>query len=111
MWLANQLNKQVESNVTRSYSRLESWARWLGIHFRSTNTPYERADLITTAVPEGKTSIRNLTQQFVLTQFSRTHGEDSDFDPLNEWRVLRPLLLRKSIAARLERWRKRRSPQ
>lgn len=111
MWVANQLNKQVESNVTRSYSRLESWARWLGIHFRSTNTPYERADLIATAVPEGKTSVRNLTQQFVLTQFSRTHGGDSDFDPLNEWRVLRPLLLRKSIAARLERWRKRRSPQ
>jgi len=108
MWLANELNKRVESDVTRSYSRLESWARWLGIHFQAANTPYERADLMTTAVPEGKSSIRNLTQQFVLTQFSRTHGNGEGYDPMQEWRVLRPLLLRKSIAARLERSRKRR---
>ncbi len=108
MWLANEFNKRVEADVTRSYSRLESWANWLGIHFRSTNTPYERADLMATAVPEGKASIRNLTQQFVLMRFSRNHSNGDGFDSRQEWRVLRPLLLRKSIARRLERLRRRR---
>ncbi|MCB8988791.1 MAG: transglutaminase domain-containing protein [Ardenticatenaceae bacterium] len=107
IWVANEFNRRVESDVTRSYSRLESWAGWFGLHFRSTSTPYERADLMTAAVPEGKTSIRNLTQQFVLMQFSRTHGNGDEFDSLQEWRALRPLLLRKSIAYRLERWRRR----
>jgi transglutaminase-like putative cysteine protease len=107
MWLANEMNKRVEADVTRSYSRLESWARWLGVSFKSANTPYERADLLATAVPDGKTSIRNLTQQFVLRQFSRAHGEEDGFDSMTEWRVLRPLMLRQSIAHRLERWRKR----
>jgi transglutaminase-like putative cysteine protease len=107
MWLANEMNKRVEADVTRSYSRLESWGRWLGVSFKSANTPYERADLLATAVPDGKTSIRNLTQQFVLRQFSRAHGEEDGFDSMTEWRVLRPLMLRQSIAHRLERWRKR----
>ncbi|MBK8988538.1 MAG: transglutaminase domain-containing protein [Chloroflexi bacterium] len=108
MWLANEMNRRVETDVTRSYSRLESWARWLGISFKSANTPYERADMLATAVPEGKTPIRNLTQQFVLKQFSRTHGEEDGFDSLTEWQVLRPLLLRQSIVSRLEKWRQRR---
>jgi len=93
--------------VRRGYSRLESWGRWLGVSFKSANTPYERADLLATAVPDGKTSIRNLTQQFVLRQFSRAHNEEDGFDSMTEWRVLRPLMLRQSIAHRLERWRKR----
>lgn len=109
MVAANEMNKRVEADVDRSYTRLESWARWLGVWFRPTYTPYERADLLTTAVPEGKTSIRNLTQQFVLKQFSNNHSSEDSFSPLNEWKSLRPILLRQSIVNTLQRWQKPRT--
>jgi transglutaminase-like putative cysteine protease len=107
MGLANQFNKRVESDLTRSYSRLETWAHWLGVRFQPAYTPYERADLMADAVPEGKTPIQNLVQQFVLMQFSPARRSDQDFDPTQEWRSLRPLLLRKSIVTRLTGWRKK----
>ncbi|MCP4423249.1 MAG: hypothetical protein GY803_02025 [Chloroflexi bacterium] len=104
---ANELNKRVEMDVDRSYGRLGSWARWLGILFRPAQTPYERADLMATAVPEGKAPIRNLTRQFVLKQFSPARRTDADFEPQTEWRQLRPLLIRKAVFRRLQRWQER----
>ena len=97
---ANSYNKRVEADVERSYSRLEGWGRWLGVGVRETQTPYERAEEIGTAVPEGKLSILNLTRQFVLKQFSRTKNYEDGFNPTEEWRVLRPILIRRT----LENW-------
>lgn len=113
MRLANEMNRRVETDVNRSYTRLETWAHWLGIRFRSANTPYERADILATAVPEGKSAIQNLTQQFVLLRFSPQRESANTFDPLTEWRTLRPLLFRQSIRQRLNTWsgRFRRSPK
>ncbi len=107
MWVANELNKRVEGDVTRSYSRLESWAGWLGLTFQPAKTPYERADIILTEVPEGSTQVRNLTQQYVLREFSPAHENEDNFNPRDEWRTLRPIFLRKSIQKRLEQWRKK----
>ena len=107
MWVANQYNKGVEGDVTRSYSRLERWAGWLGLKFQPAKTPYERADLILTEVPEGSAQVRSLTQQYVLRQFSPSHENEENFNPHDEWRILRPLFLRKSIQKRLEQWRKK----
>ena len=105
--VANTLNRRAEMDVDRSYGRLSNWGRWLGLFFRPTQTPYERADLMATAVPEGKTPIRNLTRQFVLKQFSPSREMEPDFEPQIEWRQLRPLLYRRAVASRLERWQKR----
>ncbi len=102
---ANETNKRVETDVLRSYARLGSWARWLGLLFQPAHTPYERADIMVTAVPEGSRPIRNLTQHFVLKQFSG--NGDSQYDTLQEWRELRPLLIRKALAARWQRLRQR----
>jgi transglutaminase-like putative cysteine protease len=107
MIVANEFNKRVEGDVNRSYTRLDSWARWLGIFFRPVHTPYERADMMVTAVPEGTQSIRTLTQQFVRKQFSPHQSEEEGFNPLNEWQQLRPILLRKAISARWQRFRHR----
>jgi hypothetical protein len=93
--------------VDRSYGRLGSWARWLGILFRPAHTPYERADLMATAVPEGKTPIRNLTRQFVLKQFSPGRTTDPGFSAQEEWQALRPLLFRQAITNRLKKWQER----
>lgn len=101
---ANEMNRRVETDVDRSYGRLGSWARWLGLLFRPTQTPYERADLMTTAVPAGKLPIRNLTRQFVLKQFSPARAVEAGFDSQKEWQVLRPLLIREIIATRLRKW-------
>jgi hypothetical protein len=101
---ANELNKRVEADVTRSYGRLGSWARWLGIFFRPAQTPYERANLMTAAVPDGKVPIRNLTRQFVLKQFSPARAVEDDFVPQKEWKTLRPLLLKQTIILRLKNW-------
>lgn len=101
--VGNQVNKRVEGNVEGSYGRLESWGRWLGVLFRPVHTPYERADLLVSVVPEGKTSIRNLTQQYVLNRFSPGRGANYPLDFAHEWRILRPLLIRQALARRLSR--------
>jgi transglutaminase-like putative cysteine protease len=103
MFAANKINSQVESNVEKSYGRLESWARWLGVWFQPVHTPYERADLLSTAVPEGKTPIHNLTRHFVLQRFARRRDEETNFEPRKEWQVLRPILIRHSIRESLTR--------
>ncbi len=103
---ANEWNKRVELDVERSYNRMGVWARWLGIFFTSAQTPYERADLMAAAVPEGKQPIRTLTRQFVLHRFSREHPAPSGDEPLKLWQMLRPILLRQAISQRLQRLQK-----
>lgn len=110
IWLANTLNNRVETDVLRSYTRLESWSRWLGIPFQSAHTPYERADRLIVAVPEGKNEVRSLTHQYVLRQFSPTHEDESDFNSKEQWRTLRPLLFRQAIHQRWQRWQKQKKP-
>lgn len=98
-------NQRVEGDVMRSYGRLNQWSSWLDIIFKPSQTPYERASELATVLPEGRQSIRKLTQEFVLRVFS-PHGGDEGFDPQAEWKVLRPLLLRKAIAHRLAKLRR-----
>ena len=105
--VANEMNRRVETDIVRSYGRLGSWARWLGLVFFPAQTPYERADLMTATVPEGKAPIRTLTRQFVLKQFSPTRTAETDFDPQKEWRQLRPMFIRKAVANRVKRWQAR----
>jgi hypothetical protein len=100
-YVANEFNRRVESDIGRSYMRLGSWSQWLGILIRPIHTPHERADLLTMAVPEGSGPIRNLTQQFVLKQFSPGQTAEPTFEPSKQWKELRPLLIRKSIAYKL----------
>ena len=105
--VANVLNTRVEGDVDRSYQRLGSWARWLGIFYKPTDTPHERADMMVAVVPEGHVSIRNLTHEYARKQFSAEHTSDEAFDPRAEWHQLRPLLIRQSIVNRLQRWQQR----
>jgi len=105
LYVANEFNRRVETDVGRSYTRMGSWSQWLGVLIRPVHTPHERADLLTTAVPEGSGPIRNLTQQFVLRQFSPAQTVEPTFEPLEQWKVLRPLLIRKGLANRVSRLR------
>jgi hypothetical protein len=107
MVMAQRFNTRVEADVDRSYSRLGGWARWLGITWRPTQTPYEQADLLVSAVPEGQAPVRNLTRQYVRKQFSPQRNVEEGFDPTQEWKSLRPVLLRHSAARFLDRLNRR----
>lgn len=106
IYVTTTYNRRVEADVDRSYLRLGDWARSLGIPWRTTQTPYEQADSLVAVVPEGQQPVRNLTRQYVLRQFSPARASDADFDPRQEWRVLRPLLLKKSVSQFLNRKKK-----
>ncbi len=102
-FVATEMNRRVEGDVDRSYGRLSRWARWLGITYRPVDTPYERADTLVTAVPEGKEAIRALTTQYVHKQYSPRHEEDVNFNPIQEWQQLRIILFKESIKKQLQR--------
>jgi hypothetical protein len=72
------------------------------------HTPYERADMLSGAVPDGKEPLRSLTDQYVRQQFSRARSADEGFDPRTEWRSLRPAMIRRTLAHQLERLRSKR---
>lgn len=110
LYLAKVINTRVEGNLQESYGRLTKWGAWLGLRFFSTHTPYERAEMLTQAVPDGRQPIRNLTQHFVLQTFSQHQEKAENFDSQAEWQTLRPLLLKQIVKTqweRLKNWRKR----
>lgn len=104
---ANEMNKRVEGDVDKSFWRLRSWAGWLGLSAKETHTPYEQAEILVTAVPEGKEPIRTLTKQFVLKQFSASKELEFGFNPRLQWKQLRPILIRQTLARKLQNFRNR----
>ncbi len=101
----NRANHKVESSVEKSYGRLGNWAPWLGVFVQPAHTPYERANMLAAEVPEGKEPLRNLTYQYVRQLFSPARAADPDFDPRSEWKILRPQMIRHTIAYQLNRLR------
>lgn len=111
--IANQANRRIEADVEKSYGRLSKWAQWLGLQLRPVDTPYERANRLAQAIPDGRRPIRSLTHQYVLRRFSPEHNGDEAFDPTSEWSLLRPMLIRETLRQqwrRLRQWRSRRGP-
>jgi transglutaminase-like putative cysteine protease len=108
LFFAYESNKRVEGDIDRSYRRLGFWAGLLGIFYGASDTPYERAEKMTAAVPDGRSPIRNLTHEYVRKQFSGSYSSDNGFNPREEWRQLRPLLIKESIAKRYRNWQDRR---
>ena len=93
------------------YERLQRWAERLGISGPTSNTPYEQAQHLSRALPEGRAPITAITEQYVRYRFSRrampveihrmavppapvTHAiTESDSGTLTQdWQLLQPLL-------------------
>ena len=100
---AERYNKRIEGDIDKSYSRLSNWAQRLGIFYRPVHTPYERAEMLAAAVPEGRQPILNLTNEFVVRRFAPEKQKNPLFNPLQEWKALRPVLLRKTLISYLPR--------
>ncbi len=101
--IAGRANTRIESNVERSYGRLSNWAPWLGVLVNPAQTPFERASLLGSAVPEGKEPLRKITYQFVRQQFSQSRAAEAGFDPRQEWKVLRPHMIRHTVSFQFQR--------
>ncbi len=108
MYAGHRYNYRIEGDIDRSYLRLGDWSRWLGAPWRATQTPYEQADTLIAKAPDGQAPVHNLTRQYVLQQFSMSKTTDDDFDPHQEWRALRPILLKHRILKAFDRFKNRR---
>jgi hypothetical protein len=103
--ITERTNRRVEGDIEKSYGRLGRWGSWLGLSIGANHTPYERANMLATAVPSGKEPLRNLTQQFVQQRFSPQQTSEESFDPRQEWKILRPAMLRETVLFQLRRLR------
>ncbi len=101
--LANRANRNVEGTIEGSYSRLDLWARWLGLQFSASHTPNERAEVLVATVPDGEMPIRKLTDEFVRKTFSSDKKNDFLVNTLTEWRKLRPLLFKTGLRRKVRR--------
>ncbi|MBP9503489.1 MAG: transglutaminase domain-containing protein [Candidatus Promineofilum sp.] len=97
LYAGSAYNHRVEGDVDRSYLRLGDWARWLGTPWRTVQTPYEQADSLAAEVPDGQAPVYNLTHQYVIQQFSPAKSTGDNFDPHQEWRELRPILIKRRL--------------
>jgi len=104
---ATRMNWRVEASVERSYGRLANWGRWLGVVVRPAHTPYERANMLSAAVPDGKEQLRSMTYQYVRQRFSPARSSEIEYSPKSDWKVLRPLMLREAVVHQLRRIRGR----
>lgn len=107
-WMAHRINRQVEGDVVKSYYRLSNWGTWLGVEIRPNQTPLERADLLSQAVPAGAPSIGRIISEFVARTFSHNKESNTFFNPVREWQRLRPLLVKQSLLHQLPGWLARR---
>ncbi len=107
LFSANRINVRIEGDVVESYGRLDKWGTWLGVAADPTQTPFERADTLSTAVPEATQPIRNLTSHYVLKTYSSRPEDADQFTPADEWRLLRPIMLRQIARHKVETARQR----
>jgi transglutaminase-like putative cysteine protease len=104
-FFAGRANRRVEASVKGSYRRLGNWAPWLGVLVQPAHTPYERANKLSTKVPEGREQLLNLTHQYVRQLFSPARAVEANFDPRVEWKALRPHMIRHTISHQFQRLR------
>ena len=103
VFVADRMNRRVESTIDGSYGRLAFWGRWLQLPLRESHTPYERASIFVDALPESEKPLRVLIDEFVRKQFSPQKKENLFVSTIEAWKELRPIFFRKGIRNRLSR--------
>ncbi len=92
------------------YERLITWAERIGLPLPVHHTPYERAQDLGQAMPEGQPFVQAITQSYVHHRFA---GNSAALEPAagtpevealgGAWRKLQPIMLRTWIRRRLAR--------
>ena len=93
--------------VERIYEQLCRFARRLGLEYQAHQTPYEYTAGLITVLPEGRGPVQRITDLYVRERFSgrEVSGEEAE----EAWRGLRPILWRRWLQRRLERFQRRTS--
>jgi transglutaminase-like putative cysteine protease len=93
--------------VERVYERLCNFTCRLGIEHQEHQTPYEYAAALITALPEGQGPVQRIADLYVRERFSgrEVSGQEAE----KAWRSLRPILWRRWLQRRLERFQRRTS--
>lgn len=97
------------SLVSRSYARLLRYARWLGVSIGPHLTPYERAEVLSSAVPQGREPIVRITDLYVQERFGKLEGQTNP-EAETLWRRLRPHLILGGLRRAFSRLQERNLP-
>lgn len=95
------------SEVSRSYARLNTAARLLGIRFADSSTPYERADQIKTKVPASEELVERIVQLYVEQQYAEQPRMDKrrlSRTARRLWEKTRPVMLKAILEAYMQRF-------
>jgi hypothetical protein len=105
-WVTERRGTSGLNLVERSYTRMWRFADWLGVPSPPDQTPYERADALTTIVPEGESTISRITGMYVIERFGRGNGNGDSSEAEGQWSLLRPLLWRTWIQKKFSRFQR-----
>lgn len=103
-WVTEKRGTSGLSLVERAYTRMWRFAAWLGVPGPPDQTPYERADAMTSVVPEGESSISRITKMYVTEKFGRGNGNGDGSDAEQQWSLLRPVLWRTWVQKKFSRF-------
>jgi transglutaminase-like putative cysteine protease len=96
------------SEISRAYAHLNLYASWMRMNFAPGATPYERGRELAVEVPEGRETIRQVVDLYVMEQYSPTRLATGETDEAravaHSWRSIRPAFLRRVIRRRLAKY-------
>ena len=105
-WITEKRGMSGLSLVEGAYTRMWHFASWLGVPGPPDQTPYERADVLKTLVPDGQSRIERITDMYVVERFSRGNGNGDTTKVEEEWKLLRPVLWRSWIQKKFQRFQR-----
>ena len=82
------------------------FAARLGVPTRANQTPYERAAVLTTLVPEGDSPIMGITSMYVVERFGRGSGNGDGSTAEGQWSLLRPILWKMWLQNKFSRFQR-----
>lgn len=90
--------------VQKAYARIGSYASWLGIRLSNLQTPTERKDVVTQAVPEGEQPVDTITVLYSQNRFGRPlqdqYQAEADIVAQEAWGSARKAFLRRKFGRR-----------
>ncbi len=101
------LRRAVPSAVTQAYLELERAAHWLGLRLPDHLTPHERAQELTSALPEARPAVDTITAQYVAEQYSPYPEIANGRLALGAWQGLRNLVWSQGLQRAVHRWTRR----
>lgn len=111
MWLyENRGGKRNPSGAEWVFARLTRMARWLRVKIVPSQTPFEQAQAMSTAIPDQGSTLTHVANLYVLERYGRTPADRVEAQTI--WRALRPSLWWAGVKRRIPRslprisWRK-----